>query len=674
MKSKSLHCIIFCRTEPSRRDDLEDVANRERTRCEARERVATFGGFAFDRISIEFSRGVDWNPQSDKRGVGPPLRMYAAPSSPRAGLPFPPFPSSRSRSNSPVHTGKSGFAFPPLASNSYASSSLSTFNGLDEPLPPPASTSRFHEALAALPTTLQRKPRSRSSTSSTGSTSTFRFPPDSASPTGTQSFDGLQRELGHGENSIKGSPSQQREREREREGDIRQRDGSFDAFIGGNPEHGTSSGVLYGDSPRQSDSGLAKSGGIFGGIRRNLQDYAVNSPAEVENDSTDYERDYRNRMTGSTSAETSLDTSYDSDANLDFLLSPPPHIAALAAANSRQFTEATIKGKEKRRERTFPAPLLLKGDRPFGINGSPANTSPLVIARNYSPSVDSPVTTPLSTPSRSVLNLSTATPPPSLALATGPITAAESYPNPSFRRHRYQNSSTSSNSASHSYSHSPHPSGSSATISSPGIGGTSTLGYNSAHSHSTSIPSVTAPVEPPVAPQALLLYILSLRSTVAPAPLSQSQGSSRSATAPFNSQHARIRSAGSAGSDHDEGDSPTRVTNAGRLDTVDLSHKRIAEVPHEVIEELRDEVEKLALGYNLLRDLPPGFAALGNRLRYLNVRVNMLTVFPQVVSLSLCISSTGADSCSSSAKCPRWRFSISAATRSSDCRRILERC
>ena len=72
--------------------------------------------------------------------------------------------------------------------------------------------------------------------------------------------------------------------------------------------------------------------------------------------------------------------------------------------------------------------------------------------------------------------------------------------------------------------------------------------------------------------------------------------------------------------------------NGGRLDTVDLSHKRIAEVPQEVIDELRDEVEKLALGYNLLRDLPPGFAALGSRLRYLNVRVNMLTVFPQVVS------------------------------------------
>ena len=78
--------------------------------------------------------------------------------------------------------------------------------------------------------------------------------------------------------------------------------------------------------------------------------------------------------------------------------------------------------------------------------------------------------------------------------------------------------------------------------------------------------------------------------------------------------------------------SPSSSSHAlAKLDTVDLSHKRIAEVPVEVVDELKNEVEKLALGYNLLRDLPPHFAGLGNRLKYLNIRVNLLTIFPAVV-------------------------------------------
>lgn len=78
--------------------------------------------------------------------------------------------------------------------------------------------------------------------------------------------------------------------------------------------------------------------------------------------------------------------------------------------------------------------------------------------------------------------------------------------------------------------------------------------------------------------------------------------------------------------------SPSSSSHAlAKLDTVDLSHKRIAEVPVEVVDELKNEVEKLALGYNLLRDLPPHFAGLGNRLKYLNIRVNLLTIFPAVL-------------------------------------------
>ena len=123
--------------------------------------------------------------------------------------------------------------------------------------------------------------------------------------------------------------------------------------------------------------------------------------------------------------------------------------------------------------------------------------------------------------------------------------------------------------------------------------------------------------------------------------LTQSQGSSFSAPAQNGHHHHRGGSSGtsteikfaSLSEINSRAATPPmrRDSEPAKLDTVDLSHKRIAEVSTEVINELKDEVEKLALGYNLLRELPGDFQKFA-KLRYLNVRVNLLTTFPQVVS------------------------------------------
>jgi hypothetical protein len=165
--------------------------------------------------------------------------------------------------------------------------------------------------------------------------------------------------------------------------------------------------------------------------------------------------------------------------------------------------------------------------------------------------------------------------------------------------------------------------------------------------------------------------------------LSQSQGPLPRPSVPLLGQqqnHQRIRSAGSTGESDQTTQgrtaerSPSRSGSTPRLDTVDLSHKRIADVPIEVVEELKNEVEKLALGYNLLKDLPSYFVGFGSRLKYLNVRVNLLTTFPAVVSTPFFWFSIDAvadySSSYSFAKCPRSKFSTSVGTRSGNCLRI----
>lgn len=69
-------------------------------------------------------------------------------------------------------------------------------------------------------------------------------------------------------------------------------------------------------------------------------------------------------------------------------------------------------------------------------------------------------------------------------------------------------------------------------------------------------------------------------------------------------------------------------------ETLDLSHRRIADITQPVVEELAEYVERLALGYNYLPVLPDHFAFLGESLRYLNLRGNHMEIFPEVVSKS----------------------------------------
>lgn len=280
----------------------------------------------------------------------------------------------------------------------------------------------------------------------------------------------------------------------------------------------------------------------------------------------------------------------ESETSFDFLLSPPPAFDPSSTMN-RQLAAVALETPKAKRERTFPAPLLLKGDRPFGGSSPTMASGPTMRKVSTPQPLVSPPVGGYQPPARPWIQQST----------DSPRAGSPSQP------HRVQHSANSSTSQ------------------------PSVASQSSSHSNSASASSAP-PTEPPIAPQALLLYILSLRSASQPLALSQSQGVGSRFAPSTNAAHQRIRSAGSAGSDNEDAIAASQVGNSGRLDTVDLSHKRIAEVPIEIVRELKDEVEKLALGYNLLRDLPPYFTALGSKLRYLNVRVNMLTTFPQVVS------------------------------------------
>ncbi|KAF2399051.1 hypothetical protein EJ06DRAFT_68924 [Trichodelitschia bisporula] len=64
--------------------------------------------------------------------------------------------------------------------------------------------------------------------------------------------------------------------------------------------------------------------------------------------------------------------------------------------------------------------------------------------------------------------------------------------------------------------------------------------------------------------------------------------------------------------------------------TVDLGHKNIARLPDEVIDIIKDEIERLAIAHNMLFSFPPRLAEC-KRLRYLNVRYNALTELPKPV-------------------------------------------
>ncbi|GAA5912070.1 hypothetical protein JCM5296_001358 [Sporobolomyces johnsonii] len=470
-----------------------------------------------------------------------------------------------------------------------------------------SSTARFHEALAAYPNVTRHA--SQSSVSSVDSLRAFDSLDPASSPMGDRAFDAMQREFG-GPAGTQGlgllEPSTSR---------------------GPSPNYAREMGRLYEEPEEYYDTA-------------------------------------RGMSSGRDTDEPSQRGSIDLDNAMSFLLSPPPSFDP-TTSSAKQFAAAAASDAprgQSRGGRVFPAPLLLKG----GSNPS----SPIF-----------PQTAPLSIPRRPSASSggSNGSPSPGQGMGRswsaarereGPIGPASSVGEGSrsqlpYQRHRPQQSSTSSLSQgsylpyNNSYLYEPRhqASASTSTVStaSPAVGNGSNPQAFPSSSSIGPAPAMSAPIpgpvasstsaassspEPPISTQALLLHVLALRSASSPMSLSQSQGPlSRSGT-PLLPQpsHQRIRSASSATGAEGEPSpasaerSPRPAYHGGpRLDTVDLSHKRIAEVPLEVVEELKDEVEKLALGYNLLRDLPPYFMGLGNRLKYLNVRVNMLTTFPAVL-------------------------------------------
>ncbi|RFU27798.1 hypothetical protein B7463_g8535, partial [Scytalidium lignicola] len=64
--------------------------------------------------------------------------------------------------------------------------------------------------------------------------------------------------------------------------------------------------------------------------------------------------------------------------------------------------------------------------------------------------------------------------------------------------------------------------------------------------------------------------------------------------------------------------------------TIDLSHKNIQKFPEEVIDVIKDEIERLALSHNQIFSFPARFSECTS-LRYLNVRSNLIREFPQAI-------------------------------------------
>ncbi|GAA6018727.1 hypothetical protein JCM10207_005557 [Rhodosporidiobolus poonsookiae] len=603
-------------------------------------------------------------------------------------------PASRADSNPPSPrispTTPAPFSFP-QSQPSYPTSS-SSFSAAPpaQPLSASSSFSRFNAAFAAYPSAATRRAStSHASISSVASDASLRGlahahalsggggEVDPLSPLGSGSgggFDALQRELGadggRGLGLMQDETPGGRAPSREM-GRLYEEPEEYDT-LRGLPNGRTRAGQGEEDDylPPRSASALARrNGSVSRGGEEGAHPYAVSGR--------------RGSVDAALAAAAAAGGS--GGDSMAFLLSPPPSGSfdpSSSGGASAKPSSASSKERERAaaRDRIFPAPLLLKGDRSFsfsnGTNGTPGPPA----ADPASPAF--PPTAPLSIPRRpsataSAIAAAAAGPSGSPGQQyqrgwsraererEGPMNPPESTARSSLPYHRRQQSSTSSLSHgsylpyNNTYAYEPRHQNSASTstatsvTTSPAVGsGRNTQAFPTPASATAPLPAVSAPApsstsaapaaaaDPPISAQALLLHVLSLRSAASPMALSQSQGPLSRAPTPLSSaHHQRIRSASSTTSaepDHappPQDRSPSRAVGVSlpRLDTVDLSHKRIADVPPEVVDELAGEVEKLALGYNLLKDLPMHFAALGGRLKYLNVRVNMLTVFPAVL-------------------------------------------
>ncbi|KAH6639720.1 RAM signaling pathway protein-domain-containing protein [Boeremia exigua] len=77
-------------------------------------------------------------------------------------------------------------------------------------------------------------------------------------------------------------------------------------------------------------------------------------------------------------------------------------------------------------------------------------------------------------------------------------------------------------------------------------------------------------------------------------------------------------------------DAPREVQQQHTGITIDLGHKNIARLPDEVVDVIRQEIERLALSHNLLQTLPSRLIEC-RRLRYLNVRYNAMREIPSAI-------------------------------------------
>ncbi|KAM0789295.1 hypothetical protein ACM66B_000135 [Microbotryomycetes sp. NB124-2] len=520
------------------------------------------------------------------------------------------------------------FTFPPpLASTKNAASAsqyqaptysnISHSQNTDGMVTPSSSTSRFHEAFASMPSSRHRY------TDSVASDVHFNLPQDPYEGA-DRSFDSIARDFGASTSSYGG----------ETFGDAA---AVASASRGPSPRFGRVygySGPLSSSQPSSLDGHdeTAWDRTLRSGERLNVPEYASASsmprpvPLELAV-SARYE-----------SLETPTATNAGEVEPSTFLTPPNADPGSSAAYAGAAFGEAP---RSASRQRTYPAPLLLARDKTRPGAGPP---SPVGVAfpppRKLSTSAGSlppTIPAPISTSTRPGNRL------PTTAPAVQPLSQqASDVPRSTlaYQRHQAKTSSTSSFTQLASPLHMTQSSQPFAqAFMSPSS--SQTLPSLSQSTSSITPPSTTASSvstgtsEPPITPQALLLHVLSLRSaSSAPLALSQSQGPSLRPGTPSETaagpSHQRIKSAGSTTSDH-EGEPQPKPTGLGKLDTVDLSHKRIAEVPIEVIDELKGEVEKLALGYNMLKELPTHFGVLGTKLRYLNIRVNAFSSVPTVV-------------------------------------------
>lgn len=524
---------------------------------------------------------------------------------------------------------------PPFRSDaSQASPSVSPTN---------TTASRFHAALESMPSRHAYHHSISSETSDDGPGTALGAARDSYLPNGNRMFDALQRELSLKEGlAALASPNESQD---------------FDMRPLVTPTTAT---------PNDGGDQL----GTLRGLPRSRREY-LNGSRMLRGSSQDNLVPLGEPGGGSRSSE-----------GADSAGSTIPLVPSGDSLNELSSSTDGVRSRERRAgERVFPAPLLLRSDRSYSPSSSGGATPAPTSATAYLPATaplsfqrrpsGSNVGGDVAAQSRDWTRRDASSGGTSLSISTR---SALPYQN-----HRQQQSSTSSVSYGSSLPYSTSPSYES-RIQSSAVGlniSTSPTSYT--RNTFTSItpptstlptPSTTSSALPPLGPaalpppsssnsegsisaQALLLHIHALRSASSPMTLTRSLGppppppraNGTQLADLANHQRGRSTEAGSsadtdalsasmsaAGPPPERTFSPSSSSHAlAKLDTVDLSHKRIAEVPVEVVDELKDEVEKLALGYNLLRDLPPHFAGLGNRLKYLNIRVNLLTTFPAVV-------------------------------------------